>query len=205
MMLFSTGAERGVNVSETTSDVILGGSTHFGTFFRAEFTNMVALAEAVCGDPSAAEDIAAEAMSKAHDRWAKIGGYDKPATWVRRVTINMAHSHGRRLSTRRKFLRAQRSEPAATLAERDDELWAAVAKLAPKQRSAIALHYLEDLSVAEIAEVLECTVSTATSHLHNGRKKLATLLTSSASPATPSHPTSSLPTSSPDDASGAER
>jgi RNA polymerase sigma-70 factor (ECF subfamily) len=55
-------------------------------------------------------------------------------------------------------------------------VWAAVAQLPPQQRAAIALHYLEDRSVADIAEILECTPSTAKNHLHKGRTRLAQVL-----------------------------
>ena len=44
---------------------------------------------------------------------------------------------------------------------RDEGVWAAVADLSPKRRAAIALFYLEDCSVAEISEILRCSVSTA--------------------------------------------
>jgi RNA polymerase sigma-70 factor (ECF subfamily) len=48
-----------------------------------------------------------------------------------------------------------------------------VRALPKRQSQAIALHYLEDLPVAEIAEILECAESTVKVHLHKGRKRLA--------------------------------
>ena len=49
-------------------------------------------------------------------------------------------------------------------------------QLAPKQRAVVALHYLEDRPVAEIAEILDISVSAATSSLHQARANLATRL-----------------------------
>lgn len=45
--------------------------------------------------------------------------------------------------------------------------------LPKKQRAAVVLHYLEDLPVAAIADILECAPATAKVHLHRGRKALA--------------------------------
>ncbi len=54
----------------------------FDVFFRQEFVGMVSLAEAVSGDPAHAEDLAAEAMSRAHEKWETVGRMDKPAPGV---------------------------------------------------------------------------------------------------------------------------
>ena len=56
----------------------------FESFYRQEFASMVALARAVCTDPSLAEDIAQEALARAHERWSTISTYDKPGAWLRR-------------------------------------------------------------------------------------------------------------------------
>jgi len=149
----------------------------FGAFFQREFFSMVALAQAVSGDPAAGEDIAAEAMLRASQRWDRLSGYDRPGAWVRRVTINLASNRRRRRATERRWLARQRPEESTTAGpEFDDVLWAAVASLPTKQRAAIALRYIDDLPVAEIADALGCTTSTATSHLHKARTTLAELL-----------------------------
>lgn len=164
--------------SEQTAELLSARvAVTFDVFFRQEFVGMVSLAEAVSGDPAHAEDLAAEAMSRAHEKWETVGRMDKPGAWVRRVTINLATSRRRKRGTERKWLGRQRaSDHLSTAPEPHHPVWAAVAQLPANQRAAVALHYLDDLPVAEIAEILECAVSTATSHLHEGRKKLAVLL-----------------------------
>jgi len=52
----------------------------------------------------------------------------------------------------------------------------AVKQLSPMQRAAIALFYLEDRPIAEIADLLGISVSTCTVHLTRGRRRLAELL-----------------------------
>ncbi len=149
----------------------------FEAFYLAEFPTMVALACAVSGSRLAAEDIAQEAMVEASKRWHVIGTYDKPGAWVRRVTIQKA---GKRL-------RRARTEAAALLKLRPDdglepgppdveEVFDAIGRLPARQRAAVALHYLDGYSVAEVADILECAEGTAKAHLHKARRTLATAL-----------------------------
>lgn len=151
----------------------------FDAFYLREFPAMVAIAAAVSGSRLAAEDIAQEAMVRAHRSWAKVGSYDKPGAWARRVTINLATSVVRRATLdlrARSRMAASDASPIPREPESDRGVWEAVGRLPGKQRAAIALHYLEDRSVAEIAEILGCSPSTAKVHLHRGRTRLASLL-----------------------------
>ena len=56
--------------------------------------------------------------------------------------------------------------------EPDDGLWAAVAALPPKQRTAVALRYGSDLPHSEIAAALGCSPEAARRSLHEGLKRL---------------------------------
>jgi RNA polymerase sigma factor (sigma-70 family) len=56
--------------------------------------------------------------------------------------------------------------------ERDEQLWAAVGALPPKQRAAVALRYGSDLPHAEIAAALGCSPEAARRSLHEGLKRL---------------------------------
>lgn len=149
----------------------------FPAFYRREYPAMVAIAAAVSGNRAIAEDIAQEAMLRAHRHWDRIADYDRPGAWVRRVTINQALSAVKRAGAElRRLLRlAERTtlpEPDVT----DDRIWKAVAKLPGNQRAAVALHYLEDRPIEEIAHILEISASTARVHLHRGRQALAAAL-----------------------------
>ena len=53
---------------------------------------MIGLAYALSGSRAAAEDLAQEAFLAAHKSWDKVGGYEKPEAWVRRVVANMSVS-----------------------------------------------------------------------------------------------------------------
>jgi RNA polymerase sigma-70 factor (ECF subfamily) len=58
----------------------------------------------------------------------------------------------------------------------DLDLLAAIQDLSPKQRAVVTLYYLEDWPAAEIAEVVDCSVSTVSVHLHRARIRLAEIL-----------------------------
>ena len=168
----------------TVGDPLHGAPVHhdFDGFYRRELPTMVALAAAITGSTVAAEDIAQEALVRAYNQWDKIGGYDKPGAWVRRVTINLALSNRKRLGAevKAKLRLGRRDAVDRPVVEphpfRFDDVWSAVAKLPGQQRAAVALHYLEDRSVADIADILDCSQSTARVHLHRGRSSLASLL-----------------------------
>ena len=150
----------------------------FERFYDREFRSVVGLAYALSGSRAASEDLAQEAFIAAHRNWDRIGAYEKPEAWVRRVVANLSVSRYRRLVTETKALTrlaGMRSE-AAILPELPAEaeaFWEEVRRLPRRQSQAIALHYLEDRSVAEIAEILECAPNTVKVHLHKGRNQLA--------------------------------
>lgn len=166
--------------AEVESDeVVVLAPRDFDAFYRSEFAPMVALARSICGDRAVAEELVQEAFTKAHQNWTKIADYERPGGWLRRITINLAISKRRRVGREIRALRRkafERQPVDLNMPEHDDELWEAVRELPPRQRAAVALFYQEDRSTRDIAEILGCTVSTATSHLNQARKKLAIAL-----------------------------
>ena len=151
----------------------------FESFYRREFRDVVGLAYALSGSRLGAEDLAQEAFIKAHERWDRISGYDKPGAWVRRVVANLAVSGFRRRSAERKAvsrLAGQRPRGIPEMEPEDEQFWQMVRDLPKRQAQATALFYVEDRSIEEIANILECSPSTAKVHLHRGRKSLAAKL-----------------------------
>lgn len=156
-------------------DSVVSPQTEYETFYRREFAALAVVAGTVAADRSVGEDIAQEALTRAHRDWARVSTLDKPGAWARRVAINLAIGRKRRTATEAKalFKLGPTAVEAAQTRRGDPAVWAAVDQLAPKQRAVIALHYLEDRSVAEIAEILEISVTAATSNLHKARTNLA--------------------------------
>jgi RNA polymerase sigma-70 factor, ECF subfamily len=54
-----------------------------------------------------------------------------------------------------------------------DRFWSQVRALPPRQAQAVALHYLEDRPVREVAELMGCSEGTAKALLHQARQRLA--------------------------------
>ena len=150
-------------------------SAAFEDFFRREYPALVALAAAVSRSPHTAEDLAQEAMLRARRHWHRIAAFDSPETWVRRVTINLSLNSRRSVAREARTHLAwwERREPTEQPRALDPDLVAALHALSPHQRAAVSLHYLEDRSTPQIAELLGCSESTARVHLHRGRQALA--------------------------------
>jgi RNA polymerase sigma-70 factor (ECF subfamily) len=148
----------------------------FESFYLQEYRRVVKLAYALSGSRMAAEDIAQEAFLAAYRDWERVGGYEQRAAWVRQVAANLAVSSlRRRLAEVRALARlAGRREVRLDAMPADTaDFWRAVRALPTRQAQAVALHYLEDLSVRQIAEVLDCAEGTVKAHLAKGRRALA--------------------------------
>ena len=167
-----------VDNNQRDPSAVVSIGTDFDSFYRREFASLAVVAGTVAGDRSLGEDIAQEALAKAHSSWTKVSALDKPGAWARRVAINLAIGRKRRMvnETKALFRLGKPVEAAAETRRGDPAVWAAVDQLPPRQRAVIALHYLDDLPVAEIGEILEISVSAATSNLHKARTNLADML-----------------------------
>ena len=147
----------------------------FDGFYRNEYREVVGLAFALSGSRIAAEDMAQDAFVAAHKRWEQVGRYEKPEAWVRRVVANLAVSAFRtRVREAGALARLKpRGSYLPPMPDEDAGFWKAVRALPHRQAQVIALHYLEDRPVADIAEILGCAEATVRVHLHKGRAGLS--------------------------------
>lgn len=165
---FLTGA-----IEDPTGQRDRGAS--FDYLYQTEYRSVVALAYVLSGSRAGAEDIAQEAFLATHRNWKRIVKYEQPGAWVRRVAANIAVSLFRRRMIEARALARLAAEPArvSMMDDQDAEFWAAVRSLPTRQAQVVALHYLEDLPVIEIARVLDCAEGTVKAHLHKARRSLA--------------------------------
>jgi RNA polymerase sigma-70 factor (ECF subfamily) len=152
--------------------------TSFDELYAAHYGDLTVQLYAYFGDRQEAQDVVQEAFCRALTRWRKVSRYDDPVAWVRRVAWNLALSRWRRTRTALTFLRRQRPAEAQVEGPSPERvaLLAALALLPPPQRRAVVLHYLADLTVAEIAEREGVAVGTVKSWLHRARTALVTHL-----------------------------
>ena len=162
--------ERSQPVSEEPAQV-------FEDFYSEEYAAVVGLAYALSGSRSGAEDLAQEAFLAAHRDWQRIGRYDRPGAWVRRVVVNLSVSAVRRRVAEAKALARVAAFGERTmvpdLAAGDPEFWTAVRALPRRQAQVVALFYLEDRAIADVAAILDMSPGTVKRHLHDGRRTLA--------------------------------
>lgn len=148
----------------------------FEEFFAEEYPRLVPMLHALTGDRSRAEDLAQESLAQAHREWQRITRYDKPGAWLRRVARNLASNSARRSRREQRALRRVPGDQHVELGSDDEELWGHVRSLPDQQRWAVALFYVEDRSVAEVAEVLDVSEGTVKTHLSRARATLAVRL-----------------------------
>jgi RNA polymerase sigma factor (sigma-70 family) len=147
----------------------------FEGWYRAEHPRVLGLLTVIAGDADVGREVAAEAFTRALERWDRVGDMDSPSAWTYRVGVNLLRRRLRR-SAFEERLRPDAPPPAAPLAI-ESELWNAVRTLPVRQRTAVALRYVCDLPQDEIAAVMHVAVGTVSATLTAARKRLAAELT----------------------------
>lgn len=147
----------------------------FQSFYETQYHAVFAVARALTGDDGWAEDVTHDTFLAAFRSWDQL---DNPVGWVRRVAFNQAHSAWRRRYAERRALARMPIDPVVgdEIPAETEQFWAQVRRLPKRQAQTIALYYLEDRPIEEIAAILGCAESTARKHLSRGRRSLAQLL-----------------------------
>jgi RNA polymerase sigma-70 factor (sigma-E family) len=132
------------------------------------------------GSRDAGEDLLQAALERLFRHWPKLRGGD-PEGYLRRTIYHLAADGWRREGRRRIKLRLLHATdngvvPDGSAAiERRDELVRLLLQLPAGQRAVIILRYWEDLSEAEAADVLGCSVGTVKSATSRGLRRLREL------------------------------
>ncbi len=176
--------------SELIAGVRAGNPDAFAALVGAYQAGVYNLCYRMVGDAREAEDAAQETFLRAYSQFHRYDATRPFKTWL--FAIASHHCVDRLRRRRLKWLslddelfaegemwRSVTPDPEAVALghERRDEVTALLALLAPKDRSAIVLHYWCDLSYAEIADVLGVTVSAVKSRLHRVRVALGRRMT----------------------------
>jgi RNA polymerase sigma-70 factor (ECF subfamily) len=156
--------------------------------YARSYGRLVGQLTLITGSAHEAQDAVQEALFRAWLRWDKIGAYADPEGWIRRVAINLATSRWRKL---RRFVplpaEAPTVAPPPMAADGDGptgvegvadvlDLLAAIAQIPRREREALVLFYLADLSVQEVAHSMSIRLGTAKAFLSRGRQHLWELL-----------------------------
>ena len=124
---------------------------------------------AYCRDPDLATDALAEAFAELLRRG---DGVRDPVAWAWRTAFRVAAG----ALKERGRLTNEMPDRAAETAEPTVDLVRALARLSPKQRGALVLHYYGGYPVRDIARILGSTTAAVKVHLSAGRKRLRLIL-----------------------------
>lgn len=156
--------------------------TALGELFERYRHQVYRVALAIVRDPQVAEDILQDCFLKLHIYAHRVDPERPLMPWLYRVTANLSYTYISRHQKRNADL-DQVSEQLSTsgvqapdrVTERNElqhDVRAAIETLANNQRIVVILHYLANMSIQDIADILDCPVGTVKSRLHYAREKL---------------------------------
>ena len=143
----------------------------FDEFVAARSGRLLRTAYLLTHDHALAEDLLQTALTRAWSSWSRIEGQPEP--YVRKILVNTYASWWRR--------RWNGEQPTADLPEAPadstdtdarHDLWSALARLPRRQRAVVVLRYFDDLTEAETAAALGCSVGTVKSQTSKAFAKL---------------------------------
>ena len=146
----------------------------FDAFVRARLPELLRFGRALTGSPEAAADLVQDALERTVLAWPRLQSREEPEGYVRRIMVNRNISIWRKFG--REHVTAEVVDSAAEDTHFDADLWRALRQLPPKQRAVIALRYYEDMSEADIARTLGCSVGTVKSQASKGLAKMRLLM-----------------------------
>ena len=160
---------------DVVSDDRADHAGEFDAFVAGAGSRLLRTAYLLTGDRAAAEDLLQDALLRVWSRWSRVRAADHPVAYARRVLVTTSVSRWRAARTRTAGERLVADPPETAGADspgRDDQLWDAVLSLPPRQRAVMVLGYYEDLTDADAADVLGCTVGTVKSQRSKALRSL---------------------------------
>lgn len=164
----------------------VGDSSAIESFVRTYQQDVYRLALSILDDSKEAEDATQEALLAALRALDSFRGTSSLKTWLFSITVNLCrtrlHQQKRRMRLKQilgGILQTQRVpsvEEKAIGNESAEALWHAIHDMDEKHRIPIVLRYYHDLSVPEIANVLQIPEGTVHSRLNTARRQLHEVL-----------------------------
>jgi RNA polymerase sigma-70 factor, ECF subfamily len=171
----ATLAIGGSTMSPEPEPLYVTETSGFEDFYRHEYPGLYAVAASLASGMNAADDLVQDTMLRAFVNWKRVQRLDRPGGWCHRILINLCRNWYHRRLTETRFVSRQRREEPATSGPSGDTLafCDAVRRLPSRPRAVVALYYLGDRSVAEVASILGVPEGTVRSDLSRARIVLA--------------------------------
>jgi RNA polymerase sigma-70 factor (sigma-E family) len=153
--------------------------TDFDDFVRRRGQALCRAAFLLTGDRHLAEDLVQTALAKVYGKWSGIVAKGDPGPYVRAVLVRQAIAWRRRRwhgeVPTSPLPESNAADHGAAVASRD-RLYRALGRLPVRQRAAIVLRYYEDLSEADTAAAMGCSVGTVKSQTAKGLARLRAVM-----------------------------
>lgn len=169
----------GVSESPAAPTVRWAAPAEFDEYVRNRHAELLRFAHLLSGDPHLAGDLVQDALVGAGLGWSRIRRTDNPDGYVRRAIVNRYLSRWRALR-RESLVAAVPERGYADVEPRDDALWRLLGTLPRQQRAVVVLRFYQDMTEAQVADALGCSIGTVKS---TGARALAKLRTALAEPA----------------------
>lgn len=175
-----------LNPAGIATQALTRGLAHddFDDLVREHQQRIFRVVLALVRDSELASNITQDCFVRAYEKRASFRGDARVSTWLTRIAVNLVrdHARNRRQSFWRRLLqrsdgdavesaaetvRDARSTPDYQLLAKEEvtAVWSAVAELAPQQREVFVLRFSEEMSLEEIAQVLDIKLGTVKAHL----------------------------------------
>lgn len=136
-------------------------SAGFDAVYHAQYPRLVRSLAAACGSREVAADLVQHAFMQLWAEWPRVSRYYRSLRHLAPALLRLQ--------------REPQPSPSATDGE-GDALRAALARLPLRQRIAVALYYLDDRSVADVAAIMGVSEGTVKRHLFRAREELRSAL-----------------------------
>ena len=167
----------------------------FDQFVGDSVDGLLRTAYLIAWDFAAAEDLVQECLLRVARQWPRVRAMAYPPAYARQILVHLALDDGRRRTRHRDELAHAVAHPVAEHeddgavrllggVESSTDLTKALGELAPRQRVTLMLRYFDDLSEAQVAEVMGCSVGTVKSTTSRALQRLRSIVEPTSPPAT---------------------
>ncbi len=135
----------------------------YSEFVTARSSSLFRTAYLVIGDYQLAQDLLQDSLVRSYVAWPRLREVTNAEAYTRRIIVTTAISWRRRRSFHERpvdVVPETATIDATDGIEARDELWHALSLLPPRQRATVVLRFCEDLSEAQTAELMNCSVGT---------------------------------------------
>jgi RNA polymerase sigma-70 factor (sigma-E family) len=158
-----------------------GSDAAFEEFVVARQATMFRVAFLLTGERGQAEDLLQNALERTYQHWHRVMAAGNPDAYVRRIMVNLANDRWR---SKRHVIEQcldttivmSEFTSQADLTESRDLIMRSLRALPPRMRTVLVLRYFEELSEAETAAALDCSVGAVKSQTSRGLAKLRAVM-----------------------------